>query len=118
MLWRARPCVRSTTATTSSGISVATGTSHWRTRYGLIPTSEPVPSTASPNGTAVARMTTPREEHEPAGPTLALGLRKLGELRGDAHGLGGIAAGVAGAAQEEDVERDEHDASRAASAAR
>jgi len=56
-LWPPRPCVSSTNATTSSGASVATGTIHWRSRYGLIPTSPPVPSTASPNGTAVSRIT-------------------------------------------------------------
>ena len=56
-LWPPRPCVSSTNATTSSGVSVATGTIHCSSRYGLMPTSAPVPSTASPNGTAVSRIT-------------------------------------------------------------
>ena len=59
MLCPPRPCVSSTNATTSSGASVATGTIHCSIRYGLIPTDTPIPSTASPNGTAVRRITTP-----------------------------------------------------------
>lgn len=57
MLWPPRPCVSSTNATTISGVSVATGTIHCRSRYGEIPTIAPAPSTASPNGTAVIRIT-------------------------------------------------------------
>jgi len=57
MLCPPRPCVSSTNATTTSGVSVAIGTIHCRSRYGLMPTIEPAPRTASPNGTAVSRIT-------------------------------------------------------------
>jgi hypothetical protein len=57
MLCPPRPCVSSTNATTSSGVSVATGTIHCKSRYGLMPTIAPAPRTAFPNGTAVIRIT-------------------------------------------------------------
>ena len=60
-----RPWVSRTKATTSSGVSVATGTIHWSIRYGLMPTIAPAPSTASPNGTAVSRITVAEESISP-----------------------------------------------------
>ena len=108
MLWPPRPWVSRTKATTSSGVSVATGTIHWSSRYGLIPTR---PAGAE-HGVAERHRGEQDHErgvrHQPADPAAPLLARQRRELRGDAQRLGASPPARGRAPEVEDVQADQH----------
>ena len=107
--WAARSCVTSTNAITSSGLSVASGTSHWTSRYGLMPDRRARAKHGVGERLSGDENGERGVDHDPHDPPPAKPLRELAQLRRHADEVRRLGGAGGEATQVQDVEPDQND---------